>query len=212
MAHSRTLRLVLPPADIEIDIFTHGSLKPSFEGCTYVLSDIPSTLRHASYLLAILAEVSSTTAASYNTSPSIQGYIGWILDSICDLLNLEKTLRQYMFTQGSGFELCILYLHTVHSLTSSLRNLLPDFMIRKGYYVLTLVCVEILEFPEALSQTPVQSSFCGSLLDLAAISADHEPIAQIVSLRLLPALLSPEYPEANPIVKDPDFRVRLFKT
>jgi hypothetical protein len=176
LARSETLELVLPEM-------------PAPDGCTYVLKSIQSALRHTSYLLALLAEISSTAAASHDTSSGFPGYVCWILDSLYRLREVEKALRPY--SQWSS-KLCILYFRAVHSLMSSLRS--PDSIIRKGYYFLTHFCLGVLEFPEALPQV------CSCLLDLAAASAQHEPIAQLVSTRLLPALL-----DLNPT--NPDLQV-----
>jgi hypothetical protein len=176
LARSETLELVLPEM-------------PTPDGCTYTLNSVPSALRHTSYLLALLADISSTAATSHDTSSGFSGYVCWILDSLYRLREVEKTLRPY--SQGSS-ELCILYFRAAHSLMSSLRS--PNAIIRKGYYFLTHFCLGALEFPEASSQV------YSCLLDLAAASAQHEPIAQLVSVRLLPALL-----DLNPT--NPDLQV-----
>jgi hypothetical protein len=185
------LDLVLPFVTIQDDIAIQDSPDLLSEGCTYVLPNTQNALRHSCYLLALIVDVSSSLASSSGSSgptTAFQGHLAWILDAFLLLREIESTWGPHTATQQSEFQLCALSIHAVHHLLTSLDQLISTPLKRKGYSILVHLCAELVNYSGALSDAAIQTSFCSSLLDLAAESAHHETVAQAVKAVLLPAL------------------------
>lgn len=190
------LDLVLPLLDIKHELPTNGNLDTNLEGCTYILHDFDHALRHVSYLLDLLIGVSSSYAGTYEVTPFFQGNIAWILDSFLLLYEVERAWVHSFAVQQSAVETCMLPIRAVHSLLLSMDRSLPRNLKCKGYAVLARLCTEFCDYPDALSETSVEITFCAIILDLAANCVHHEPVAQAVRLQLLPALQN--YQESQP--------------
>lgn len=182
------LELVLPLATIQDDITIQDSPDLLSEGCTYVLANTQNVLRHSCYLLALIVDVESSIASLSGPTPAFQGHLAWILDGFLLLREVESKWGPYTATQQSEFQLCALSIRAVHCLLTSLVQLISTPLKRKGYSILAHLCAELVNYSGALSDTAIQTTFCSSLLDLAAASAHHETVGQIVEAVLLPAL------------------------
>jgi hypothetical protein len=186
--HSHVLELILPLATIEEDITLDGCPDLHVEGATYLVQDIHYAIRHSCYLLNLIVDISSSTARTYNATPAFQGHLAWILDGFLILRDVESIWAPYSPTQQSEFEHCTVSIRAIHCLLTSLDHLLSKPLKRKGYRVLGHLCVELVGYSGALSETAVQALFCSSLLDLAAASLQDNSISQAVKIELLPAL------------------------
>jgi hypothetical protein len=209
--------LVLPLVDIKDELLTNGNPETDLEGCTYALHDADHALRHSYYLLALLVDVSSSAAGTYEATPFFQGYLAWILDSFLLLREVERAWGPSSAAQQSAVETRILSVRAVHSLLMSMGRLLPTTLKCKGYSVLARLCRELCDYPDALSETSVEITFCTTLLDLAANCVNEEPVAQAVRFQLLPALQDyqdsqPESESQNPdiIVYSSQFLVKRY--
>jgi serine/threonine-protein kinase ATR len=187
IGQSHILNLVLPLVNIEEDIPIQDSPDLQLEGCTYVLHDVQNALRHSCYLLALIVDVSSSSASKSSTTPAIRGHLAWILDSFLFLREVESTWGPHCATQQSEFQLCFVSIRAVNSLLTS-SNLLSTALKRKAYSALTYLCAELVSYSGALSDTALQTAFCSSLLELAAASVQYEAVFQVVEAVLLPAL------------------------
>jgi len=187
--------LVLPLVDIKDELPTKGNPYTDLEGCTYALRDADHALRHSYYLLALLVHISSA-AGIYKATPIFKGYLAWILDGFLLLREVERAWGLSSAAQQSAIETCLLSVRTVHSLLISMAELLPTSLTCKGYSVLTRLCTELCDYPDALSETLAEVDFCTTLLDLAANCVHHEPVAQAVRFQLLPALQN--YQDSQP--------------
>ncbi len=182
------LDLILPLVDIKDELPTNCNPDNDLEGCTYALHDADHALRHASYLLVLLVDVSSSAACTYEATPFFQGYLAWILDGFVLLREAERAWGPSSIAQQSAIDTCIMSIRGVHSLLLSMGRLLPTTLKCKGYSVLARLCTELCDYPDALSEISVEVVFCATLLDLAANCVHHEPVAQAVRFQLLPAL------------------------
>lgn len=190
------LDLVLPLVDIKDELPTNGNHDIDLEGCTYVFHDADHALLHVYYLLALLVDVSSSAAGIYEATPFFQSYLAWILDGFLLLREVERAWGPSFVVQQSAIETCILSIRAIHSLLLSVGRLLPTTLKCKGYAVLARLCAELCDYPDALSETSVEITFCAIILDLAANSVHHEPVAQAVRFQLLPALQ--DYQDSQP--------------
>ncbi len=182
------LELVIPSIDTEDHNPVLEISESDLDGCTYILHGTPSALRHACYLLALLADISSSAATSYDATPAFHSHLAWIFDSYLLLWEVERTWRSCSATQESGVESCAWSLRAIRSMLSSLEGLLPVTLKRKGFRVLAHLCVELVDYGGALSELSVQKTFCTSILDLAAICGHDNAVSQAVGSPLLPAL------------------------
>jgi hypothetical protein len=180
--------LELPSAEIKDELPTSGHQDTDLEGCTYVLHDADHGLRHSYFLLALLVDVSSSAAGSYDATLFFQGYISWILDGFLLLREVERAWDPSFASRDSGIENCVLAIRAVHSLLVSMGKLLLTTLKCKGYGVLARLFAELCDHPDVLSEPSTETAFCTILLDLTAISMHHEPVAQAVRFKLLPAL------------------------
>lgn len=194
--------LVLPLVDVKDELPTNGN--SDLEGCTYALHDADHALRHSYYLLALLVGVSSSAAGTYEATPFFQGYLAWILDGFLLLREVERAWGLSSAAQQSDIETCILSVRAVHSLLIFTDTLLPTTLKCKGYSVLARLCTELCDYPDALSETSVEITFCTTLLDLAANCVHHEPVAQAVRSQLLPALQDYEDSQPDSESQSPD--------
>jgi hypothetical protein len=186
--HLPAFELELPLVDIKDELPTSGHQDTDLEGCTYALHDVDHALRHTYFLMALLVDVSTSAAASYDATPFFQGYLSWILDGFLLLREIEGAWAPFFVAHHSGVDTCVLSISAVHSLLVSLDKLLLATLKCKGYCVLARLCAELFNYPDVLSETSIEISFCSCILDLAAASLDHEPVAQAVRFQLLPAL------------------------
>ena len=138
--------------------------------------------------MALIVDVSSSTASSSGPTPAFQGHLAWILDAFLLQREIESTWGPHTATQQSEFQLCALSIQAVYRLLFSTVQLISTPLKRKGYSVLAHLCAELVDYSGALSDTAIQTAFCSSLLELAAASAHHETVAQNVQTVLLPAL------------------------
>jgi serine/threonine-protein kinase ATR len=196
--------LVLPLIDIWDEFPTYCNSGTDLEGCTYTLHDADHALRHSYYLLVLLVDVSSSAADTYEATPFFQGYLAWILDGFLLLREVERAWGPSFAIHRSAAETCILSVRAVQSLLLSMGRLLPTTLKCKGYSVLARLCTELCEYPDVLSETSVEIIFCTTLLDLAANSVHHEPIAQAVRFQLLPALQDYQDSQSESGSQNPD--------
>jgi hypothetical protein len=190
------LHLVLPLVDIKDELPKNGNTDTDLEGCTYTLHDADHALRHSYYLLALLVNVSSSAAGTYEATPFSQGYVAWILDGFLLLREVERAWGPSSVAQQSDIETYMLLVRAVRSLLMSTDRLLPTTLRCKGYSILARLCAELCDYPDALSETSVEITFCATLLDLAANFVHLEPVAQAVRFQLLPALQ--DYQDSQP--------------
>lgn len=186
--HLPVFELKLPFVDIKDELPNSGYQDADLESCKYVLHDADHALRHSYFLLALLVDVSSSAAGSYDVTFFFQGYASWILDGFLLLREIETAWGPSIAAHQPGVETCVLSIRAVHSLLVSLDKLLLKTLKCKGYCVLARLCAELCNYPDVLSDTSIEITFCTCLLDLAAVSEIHEPVAQAVRFQLLPTL------------------------
>ena len=156
--------------------------------CSYLVHHPTVGLWHVTNILSMLVDISMESATSYDAAPAFQDYLAWILDSLLVSHELQKRWRTSPQLQESCKKSSIMSFCTVFALVSSLRDFLTKPMLRKSYILLSVLCADLLEAPANMSETPLRSTICSSILNLATICAKDQVLQRAVCLHLVPAI------------------------
>lgn len=155
---------------------------------TYAVQDAGAALWHVTNLLSMLVDICIESATSHHATPAFQDYLAWLLDSFVVAHGLQKRWH----TNHIFSEVCTrseaMALSAVLALLSTLRESLPETILRKGCVLLSFLCVDLLENPMNLTDKPTTHNICSSLLTLATVCKRYESTSRSLALHLGPAI------------------------
>ena len=182
------LDITLPTDEVDQSMFTHDSddsVPTPFSTCTYLVRTISEGVYHIAGLLCILVDISMAALASHDPIPAHHEYMAWMLDSFVAANEKKKELQADSSLKEACKEFDIACFSSLHILLSTSRISLKITILRKGYYVLSTLCADLLENFENLFEQPIQRNICSSLLNLAAVCKEHDSGHRAVSNQLL---------------------------
>ncbi|KAM3088202.1 serine/threonine-protein kinase M1, variant 2 [Clarireedia jacksonii] len=189
-SHGQEINFVLPSDHFDLSTYC-DSLKGSLEQsspCNYILRDVTDALRHATYILSILVNISNQAASTQDASLAFQNHLAWLLDSFYSLHELQKIWSIHDNSQSVGIAPSTALYYATQSLFVSIRTTIPEPLVRKGYMYLAIIGAYILDDPSGLADKEVNLTFCQMLLQLALICRRHNAVGQVTNLHLSPKL------------------------
>ena len=171
---------------------------------SYSMRSAAEGLAHVSNLLSILAHASEATATCFDATTAFQNYLSWLMDSFLVVHDIRKRWAANLTLHECCMKTSELFLSSINSLLSSLRQFIWPFVLRKGYMVLAIICAAILQDPDQLSDQS-QLTICSALLNMTAVCKDFGSMRQVMKLNLLATLPSCEDAHSN---LGSDFKVR----
>ena len=183
------------------------SLSEFWSCCTYSIRDAGHAFWHAQHLLDILVQVSIEAAISYDATTAFQNYLAWILDSFYFLQEVHKRWatnpRLQEVCRGSNASMFVV----IQSLLSELQVSLTDTITRKGFLILSILWVDVLDKPKQAIVGPLRANLCRALLQIASMCQQHNAQYIAASLHLLPAIRLSLDDEDIPNKMEDDLRV-----
>jgi hypothetical protein len=153
-----------------------------------MLRDVTDALRHATYILTILVNISNQAASTQDASLTFQNHLAWILDSFHLSHELQKIWPIHDASQPDGIAPATALYYATQSLIFSIRAIIPDSLVCKSYVYLAIIGTDILDDPSILADKDVNLGFCYMLLHLALICRKHNAVGQVTGLCLVPKL------------------------
>ncbi|PQE28467.1 phosphatidylinositol 3 protein [Rutstroemia sp. NJR-2017a BBW] len=189
-SHVQEIHFVLPSDHFDLSTYCNdqqGSFEQS-SPCNYMLRDVTDALRHATYILTILVNISNQAATTQDASLTFQNHLAWILDSFQLSHDLQRIWPIHDTSQPDGIAPGTALYYATQSLISSIRATIPDSLICKSYVYLAIIGADILDDPSILAEKDVNLRFCHMLLHLALICRKHNSVGQVTGLCLVPKL------------------------
>ncbi|PQE07411.1 phosphatidylinositol 3 protein [Rutstroemia sp. NJR-2017a WRK4] len=189
-SHVQEIHFVLPSDHFDLSTYCddqQGSFEQS-SPCNYMLRDVTDALRHATYILTILVNISNQAATTQDASLTFQNHLAWILDSFQLSHDLQRIWPIHDTSQPDGIAPGTALYCATQSLISSIRATIPDTLICKSYVYLAIIGADILDDPSILADKDVNLRFCHMLLHLALICRKHNSVGQVTGLCLVPKL------------------------
>jgi serine/threonine-protein kinase ATR len=200
--------VVLPCARADWPLFcldVDESSRDPANQCTYSLRDQRRCLLHAKKILSILLFTFAEAVLSYKTTSAFQDFVSWIFDSLISVNRLEK---KWNASPVIGHHPSIGWsFSALKGILSSLRDSASPSILRKGYISLSVLCVELLEHPEELSDTVLQFNLNSGILNLASMCKQFDSVERTVSTHMLPLLQDVLSNDDTRILLGKDFQV-----
>jgi serine/threonine-protein kinase ATR len=211
LSHSPILDSELPSDTIDQSMFSHErDASSDIFNCTYVVHDAAEGIYHAANILCMLVDISMAAAASYDATPAFQDYMVWMLDSFLLAHEQRKRLRYNPSLYESCRKSDISSFCSIHALLYTTRAALSGTVVRKGYIVLSILCADLIDNAEDLTEQHSKSNICSSFLDLVALCREHDSMRRAVSLHLVPAIQVALRDESKCSSLGKDFQVNCF--
>ncbi|XMA19178.1 hypothetical protein WAI453_011969 [Rhynchosporium graminicola] len=193
ISHNQQMSIVVRYGQEESE--TEASSVALFDS-SYSMRSPAEGLANASHILCILAGASEEIATSFDATTAFQGYLVWLLDSFLQVHGIRGRWAGNLALHESCMRVDELFLCSIGSLLSSLRQVLWPFLLRKGYTVLSIICAAILEEPSQLAEDS-QPILCSALLNMTAICKKYKAMRQVMVLNLVPAIKATEIQASN---------------
>ncbi|SZF04158.1 unnamed protein product [Blumeria hordei] len=150
--------ILLPPDDSE-NIFSLGDrdCKTKTFRLKYMIRDACHGLSHVSNILHILVDISIEVSSPCDATLTFQDYLAWLLDYLIKAHELLKKWCEVPTLLEPCHNHDELLLQTTFLIVSAPEKLIFPKVARKGFSVLLIICVEILEKSGKLSQTSQQN-------------------------------------------------------
>ncbi|KAH8816823.1 protein kinase-like protein rad3 [Xylogone sp. PMI_703] len=188
--HYNRAEFVLPSDSSDETLFQYHngeSNSPSLH-CKYVLYSIGDGLWHVTNLLHMLVDVSVHSLEESHATSAFRDHLAWIFDSLLITHELWKT-HHALILADRGF-LKTIFSAALDLISSTvLREYMSDTMLRKGSGLLSLLCMEVVQ-DLSMSDTDVIHNASRSFLQLAFYSTRYDSIRRMVSLQLIPVIIS----------------------
>lgn len=181
---------------LQLPEFSLSNLLPSVtdvdltQGHTFALLDKAQALRHASYLLRILAAAAVPEQGRKQRSASFDKHLPWLVDSL-EALNEEQKRWKDLCTYAPG---------SLLELTLSLANSVPGvdhILAQKMDAIIVLIAADVAELTNETREMtgddshhlgPASKTLALALVHLAHASIKKRPIAKLAAAQLLKKL------------------------
>jgi len=199
-----------PADDVDYSIFVQQKDSSPNTVPQYTINEATHALWHVTHLLTILVDTSMEAALSFDPTPAFQDYLAWILDSFVSTHELQKRWQANPQLQQSCLDSCIPCFSAVELLLFSVKQELPDTILRKGYLLFSVLCADILGGPAPSQQG--QFTLCRGILSLVAPCRRNDSTRRDVSLHLLPVITASLANEDVRNALGKDFQVRQMSS
>jgi serine/threonine-protein kinase ATR len=190
---NHTIDVRLPMNDADQSMFSlesNDSLPSTFRNCSYLVRFASEGLCHLANILCMLVDISMTAVASFDPTPAYQDYLAWLLDSFLASHEQRKRLHADLSLYESCRKADIMSFCSLQTLLSSSRKSLRESSLRKGCTVLSILCADLMENVENLTEHSIELSVCKCLLNLVALCQEQESMHRAVLSHILPPIQS----------------------
>lgn len=157
---------------------------------TYTIYNTMESLWHVADMLSMLVDIILAAAASNDATAALQDYLAWVLDSFLVIHELQKGLGERLARCEPNKRPDVLTFCTVHALLLSLREVISETILCKGYILLAVVLESVTEDHTALPDDSTRNTLCSSILQLSAACRKYDSVLRTTTLYLLPTIMA----------------------
>lgn len=203
------INILLPSHEVEISPEKNEHSTQSCLSHTYAINDNGHCFYHLGYLLLILANFPSESSQITNTTPNFLDHLVWLLDSIVEAFELQRIRQTTYPIYDAEYSPEELFFSAIQILLSNLRGFIIPIISSKGYSLFSLMCADILETRQKLSEK-MQNSLAQAFHDLVPVCEDYDTVCRITTNHLIPVLKEVLNDSNANMVLSFDFKVSNF--
>lgn len=184
------------PSQFALDQILGGHVKNA-AGLLYEIPSLSQAVRHISSLARVIAYPTVSQDLSLFSMAVFPQITAWLLDAWLDLRNAQKRWR--VTNSSSPIPIIEIILEMSRSMEKE-KGIASKYR-HKSYALLTLLCTEMVSFPEDLVQSNDGSKkarrlYCQALLAIAGAALESYSIGRMAASKLLQeiSLLSSQHP------------------